>query len=116
MHNICSNLMSIYSVEGFNIFCKFKKIAIFPIIFFLLLNMVSCGTNGGEESGRGGDDVHGGNGSGSTSSSSSSGYINLSWDAPTINSDGSPLTDLAGYKVYYGTSSYIYTHSVDIGA
>lgn len=29
----------------------------------------------------------------------------LSWTAPTQNTDGSALTDLAGYKVYRGTSS-----------
>jgi hypothetical protein len=29
----------------------------------------------------------------------------LSWTAPTQNTDGSSLTDLAGYKVYHGTSS-----------
>jgi len=27
------------------------------------------------------------------------------WTAPTTNVDGSPLTDLASYRVYYGTSS-----------
>ncbi len=25
----------------------------------------------------------------------------LTWEAPTTNADGSPLADLAGYKVYY---------------
>lgn len=25
---------------------------------------------------------------------------NLTWEAPTTNSDGSPLTDLASYKIY----------------
>ena len=29
--------------------------------------------------------------------------VTLSWDPPTTNADGTPLTDLAGYKVYYGT-------------
>jgi len=33
-----------------------------------------------------------------------SGTATLSWDAPTVNEDGSPLDDLAGYRVYYGTS------------
>ena len=28
----------------------------------------------------------------------------LSWEAPTTNADGTPLTDLAGYRVHYGTS------------
>ena len=26
------------------------------------------------------------------------------WDAPTINTDGTPLTDLIGFNVYHGTS------------
>jgi len=29
------------------------------------------------------------------------GSATLSWDAPTQNSDGAPLTDLAGYRAYY---------------
>jgi fibronectin type 3 domain-containing protein len=37
------------------------------------------------------------------------GSATLSWDAPTLNADGSPLTDLAGYKIYYGTSSRSYS-------
>ncbi len=28
----------------------------------------------------------------------------LSWTAPTRNSDGSKITDLAGYTIYYGTN------------
>ena len=32
----------------------------------------------------------------------------LTWGAPTTNADGTPLTDLAGYKVYQGTSSGVY--------
>lgn len=30
------------------------------------------------------------------------GYAKLSWTAPTTNTDGSPLTDLAGFRIYYG--------------
>jgi len=29
----------------------------------------------------------------------------VSWVAPTANTDGTPLTNLAGFRVYYGTSS-----------
>lgn len=29
----------------------------------------------------------------------------MSWDAPATNEDGSPLTDLAGYNLYYGQIS-----------
>lgn len=32
-----------------------------------------------------------------------SGGVTLSWEAPTTNADGTPLTDLAGYRIYYGT-------------
>jgi centrosomal CEP192-like protein/fibronectin type III domain protein/List-Bact-rpt repeat protein len=31
--------------------------------------------------------------------------VSLSWTAPTTNADGSPLTDLAGYRVYLATST-----------
>jgi hypothetical protein len=32
----------------------------------------------------------------------------LTWTAPTQNVDGTPLTNLAGYKVYAGTASRSY--------
>jgi hypothetical protein len=44
-------------------------------------------------------------GSGSTS-------ISLAWVPPTQNSDGTPITNLAGYKIHYGTSSSDYTETV----
>lgn len=43
------------------------------------------------------------------------GTADLSWTAPTTNTDGTTLTDLAGFKVYYGTSSGNYGAPVDIG-
>ena len=36
----------------------------------------------------------------------SGGILDASWTAPTTNTDGSPLTDLAFYRLYYGTSSF----------
>ena len=33
------------------------------------------------------------------------GSATLRWTPPTMNEDGSPLTDLRGYRVYYGTNS-----------
>jgi hypothetical protein len=41
--------------------------------------------------------------------------VTLSWDAPTTNADGTPLGDLAGYKVYDGGSAGSYTMSTDVG-
>ena len=42
------------------------------------------------------------------------GSAKLSWNAPTRNEDGSSLTDLAGYVVYWGTSPGSYPNSVTI--
>lgn len=38
----------------------------------------------------------------------------LLWAPATTNSDGTPLSDLAGYRVYYGTASGNYTTTVDV--
>ncbi len=45
----------------------------------------------------------------------SAGDATLSWDPPTTNADGTPLTDLAGYRIYYGTSSGSYSQNIDAG-
>src|SRR5262245_23486435 len=37
--------------------------------------------------------------------SSTAGILDASWTAPTTNTDGSPLTDLAFYRLYYGPST-----------
>ena len=44
-----------------------------------------------------------GSSTGSTSTSGP-GTVTLSWIAPTGNTNGTPLTDLAGYHIHYGTS------------
>jgi hypothetical protein len=56
-------------------------------------------------------------GSGSTTpatppTSSNNGSIAFSWVPPTENSNGSPLTNLAGYKIHYGTASQDYSEVV----
>jgi len=38
----------------------------------------------------------------------------LSWSAPTLNDDGTALTDLSGYVIYYGTSSRNYSIEIRI--
>jgi hypothetical protein len=42
------------------------------------------------------------------------GSATLSWAAPTENMDGTPLTNLAGYQIYYGTSVSAMTHTLQI--
>jgi hypothetical protein len=46
--------------------------------------------------------------------STSTGTAELSWPAPTDNTDGSVLADLAGYKIYYGTSANNLTQSIKV--
>ncbi|MEZ5500930.1 MAG: putative Ig domain-containing protein [Steroidobacteraceae bacterium] len=48
------------------------------------------------------------------SSAPKSGSATLSWQAPTSNSDGSALTNLAGYVIYYGASPAAMTNSVRV--
>ena len=49
-----------------------------------------------------------------TTTKPSSGAATLDWTPPTENSDGSVLTNLAGYTVYYGTSPSSLTQSVKV--
>lgn len=41
----------------------------------------------------------------------------LSWTAPTQNNDGTPISGLSGYKIYWSTTSGVYTNaqSKDVG-
>ena len=56
-----------------------------------------------------------GSASGSASSATTATKsITLSWNPPTQNSDGSSLTNLAGYTLHYGTNSQDYTGSIEI--
>lgn len=40
--------------------------------------------------------------------------VDITWTAPTANTNGSALTDLAGYTIYYGTSPTALTKSVSV--
>lgn len=42
------------------------------------------------------------------------GVAALAWTPPTTRMDGSALTDLAGYKIHYGTEQGQYTEIVDV--
>ena len=47
-------------------------------------------------------------------STNTTGSATLSWQPPTENADGSPLTNLAGYMIRYGTQSDALTLEVNI--
>jgi hypothetical protein len=42
------------------------------------------------------------------------GSVTLSWTPPTAREDGTPLTNLAGYKIYYGRMSGVYDYQIDV--
>jgi len=69
----------------------------------------------------------GGGGSGAVSSSAatsnesavdppaaSSNAVTLNWTPPTENTNGSPLTNLSGYNIHYGTASGDYTQTISV--
>lgn len=51
-----------------------------------------------------------------SASGGSSGAATLSWTPPTRNTDGSSLTNLSGYRIYYGTSSTSLTKTISVNA
>jgi hypothetical protein len=88
----------------------FKILTIFFMIITICL-VSGCGGGGGG----GGSTVSAASVSGSDPVPLNSSAVILEWDAPGKNTDGTPLTDLAGYKIYYGTASNNYTESRDVG-
>ena len=42
------------------------------------------------------------------------GSVTVSWTPPTLNDDDSPLLDLAGFKIYYGTAQGNYPTFIQI--
>ncbi len=73
---------------------------IFLLIPIFLITIAGCGSSGSSIS----------------NSSPTEGEVTIAWVAPTSNVDGSPLTDLAGYKIYYGPATGDYTGgSTDVG-
>lgn len=56
----------------------------------------------------------GGGGGGSIETGHYTARVTLAWDAPSTNEDGTPINDLAGFKVYYGTSPNYYEEPIDV--
>lgn len=78
-----------------------KHFFVLFLLFVLVSAIAGCG-GGVAETPAGG----GGNATGTAA---------LSWNAPTTNTNGTPLTNLAGYKIHYGTASGTYTATFAIG-
>lgn len=79
--------------------------------FKLLICIVfSIYLSGCAQSGGGGSDES----SGFSVAPRGDGTALVSWTPPTENTDGSTLTDLAGYKIRYGTSPGSYSETITI--
>jgi hypothetical protein len=50
-----------------------------------------------------------------TVNATANGSVTLNWTPPTANSNGSTLTDLRGYRIYFGTSPGSLTQMVEVG-
>lgn len=95
-----------------------------PLVHFLVLAMLTCvlGACGGGS----GDSPTPAPGTGSPpptpapapspepTPQPTAGNATLSWTPPTTRSDGSTLTDLAGYRILYGRVSGVYDHVEEI--
>jgi len=68
--------------------------------------LVGCGGGGGSDMSQSGTDT--------PAPVTNSGSIRLGWDAPQTRADGTPLTNLAGYRIYYGTASGNYSQVVTV--
>ncbi len=44
------------------------------------------------------------------------GTATVSWVPPDVNTDGSALTDLAGYKIHYGTAPNMLDNVIDVAS
>ena len=75
------------------------------ITLLLSLQLTAC-NNGNAENSTETEDL----------TSSGENFIQLSWTAPLEREDNQPLSlsEIAGYKVYYGTEENTYPHSIDI--
>ncbi len=75
---------------------------LFPICIAFLLSLSACVEDSG--------DSFAGVGQGT-----GTGTALVSWFPPTENVDGSTLTDLAGYRIYYGNAPGDYDNTITIG-
>lgn len=87
-----------------------RNMLIVLVLLFSLAVVAACGGGGGSSL-----PEPAGGGSGQQAVGAGAGTAELTWTAPTTNTDGSALTDLAGFRIHYGTNPGNYTASIDAG-
>jgi predicted small lipoprotein YifL len=95
-----------------------KSMMVVKIFGLLLLLMVltACGGTGDTElpANATSEPLPTAPGTGGTDPVVGIGVATLGWSPPIYNTDGSTLMDLAGYKIYYGTSPDLLTNIISI--
>ncbi len=73
-----------------------KRLTTLFLVIVTTIVLTACGGGGGDSSSDNRD----------TTTAPTTGRVLLSWVAPSTRADGSylPLTELEGYRIYYGTS------------
>jgi ABC-type glycerol-3-phosphate transport system substrate-binding protein len=86
-----------------------KKLTTLLLVSVVTLLLTACGGGGSGASSDNRDTTTGG-------APTTSGRLVLSWVAPSTRADGSylPLTELEGYRIYYGSSADNLTMLVDL--
>jgi hypothetical protein len=84
----------------------------FSAVAALALALSACG--GGGTSGSGTSTASTGSGSSGTLATAPASSVAINWMPPTENVDGTPLTNLAGYDIHYGTASGKYTQRISV--
>lgn len=99
------------------------RLAMSFLVLLLGLTLSAC-THGGSGGQAPGGTVPGSDGGGSDPAPTpgdppapgpSEAPVAFSWSAPALSEDGSALTDLAGYKVYDGSTTSTYGMVTDVG-
>jgi hypothetical protein len=97
--------------------CVLKYLRFVPVCMFALALLAGCGGDGFDSDGTSaassasttstGSSSGSSTGSGTTTTNppAANGTATLRWSEPTSNTNGTPLTDLAGYRIYYGTDA-----------
>lgn len=87
------------------------------LVLVTSIMLTACGGGGGGASNTLGAISSSGTAAGAgAGTGTGTGRIALSWSAPSSRADGSylPLSELEGYRIYYGTSSTDFTMLVDL--
>ena len=93
------------------------RLAQLALAALICTGLCACGPDSTGSSSAAASAASSGTATGATSTSltnPSDKSVMLSWSPPRQNSDGSSITNLAGYTLHYGTSSEDYTGSIEI--